>query len=246
MTTQHRPNVLIVDDDINLCEALVDLFQGAGFDAQFVTDGRSMRLRLSTASYSLMLIDLRLRDEDGMLLAQEVRSRSSLPIIMLTGQGDQNDRIRGLETAIDHFLAKPFDNRELVARSRALIRRSNEFGAFARAARWDLSVPERFRFGHWIVNVSARSLTTADGERAPLTDAEFSLLEVLIRSPNRVLSREDILAAVHGAHADLVDRSIDVLVLRLRRKIEQNPSVPVFIKTERGLGYRFSAQVSRC
>ena len=245
MDEPTRHEILIVDDDDNLCDTLSAVLESAGFAAQCAADGSTMMAKLARGAFSLVLIDLRLQNEDGMQLARELRQRSRIPIIMVTGQGDDTDRVLGLETAVDDFVMKPFNNRELVARIRALLRRSAEAG-MPRATRADPVGHARYRFERWVINLSARTLSHVDGSRCELTQGEFALLEALVLAPNRVISREQLLAMTRGADSATLDRTIDVLILRLRKKLEANPAAPAIIRTERGLGYRFAADVVRC
>jgi two-component system OmpR family response regulator len=240
-----KHQILIVDDDADLCATLIAVLEGAGFATHAVPDGPRMLQMLARGAFSLVLIDLKLQFEDGMEVARSLRQRSRIPIIMLTGHGDDTDRVLGLETAADDFVMKPFNNRELIARIRALLRRSGDVG-MGRATRTDPVSHERYRFGNWLINLTARRLERADGSECELTQAEFALLEVMVLSPNRVISREQLLSRTHSSHSEALDRTIDVLILRLRRKIEANPAQPVLIKTERGLGYCFAADLVRC
>ncbi|MDZ4360189.1 MAG: response regulator transcription factor [Variovorax sp.] len=240
-----KPEILVVDDDPEVCETLVDLLEAAGFRVQAVPDGLAMAARLDQRAFSLVIIDLRLRNEDGIELARNLRTRSRIPIIILTGQGTAADRVLGLETAVDDFIAKPFDNRELVARIRALLRRSTETG-MPRSLRTDRLSHERYLFGDWSLNITARELLHSDGSPCDLTHGEFALLEVFVLHANRVIDREQLLLKTRSAQSDVVSRTIDVLVSRLRRKIEDDPDHPRYICTERGAGYRFSANVVRC
>jgi two-component system OmpR family response regulator len=242
-TVKHE--ILIVDDDEGLCETLSAVLEGAGFAAHAVPDGAAMLAALARGAYSMVLMDLKLRHEDGMELARQLRQRSRIPIIMLTGQGDDTDRVLGLETAADDFVMKPFNNRELVARIRALLRRSTELGS-ARSSRLDPVSHERYRFAGWVINITARKLLREDGTECELTQGEFALLEVFVMSPGRIISREQLLMKTRSGESAALDRTIDVLILRLRRKIELNPAQPQIIRTERGLGYRFTTDISRC
>ena len=239
--------ILIVDDEADIRELLLDLFDAHGFSAQAVANGEAMREARQNSQFDLVLLDLRLKGEDGLMLARELREQSNIPIMMLTGKGDEMDRILGLELAADDFLMKPFNNRELVARARALLRRSasltnspNDSQLISRN-----TDHERLGFDGWVMDLTARTLTRPDGGQEQLTFAEFSLLEVLVKSANRVFSREQLLEATRGIEADVFDRTIDVLILRLRRKIEPNPRQPRYIRTERGLGYTFREEVLR-
>lgn len=241
--------ILIVDDEADIRELLLDLFDAHGFSATAVPNGQAMRAARETSEFDLVLLDLRLKGEDGLMLARELREQSNIPILMLTGKGDEMDRILGLELAADDFLMKPFNNRELVARVRALLRRSSSLSGFngngeSYQAQQN-SEHERLGFDGWVMDLTARTLSRPDGRQEQLTFAEFSLLEVLVRSANRVFSREQLLEATRGIEADVFDRTVDVLILRLRRKIEPNPRQPRYIRTERGLGYTFREEVLR-
>lgn len=242
------PRILVVDDELELRELLADLLSSHGFNPVLAADGQQMRQHLSEDHIDLMLLDLRLNGEDGMELARSVRNDSTLPILMLTGKGDETDRIIGLEIAADDFMMKPFNNRELVARIRALLRRSKTLSVSEpeSATQSGPSKGEKLCFDGWVINFAARTLSRPDGSNEQLTFAEFSLLSVLVRSPNRVYGREQLLEATRGIEADVFDRTIDVLILRLRRKIEPDPRQPRYIQTERGLGYVFRHEVLPC
>ncbi|MFC6672889.1 response regulator [Marinobacterium aestuariivivens] len=241
MTETVRPKILVVDDEADMRELLQDLLDDNGFEAVAVSNGAEMQRALNESAFSLVILDLRLRGEDGMQLARELRARSVIPIMMLTGKGDETDRILGLELAADDFLMKPFNVRELLARVRALLRRSA--GPVARSE--DLHSHQRLAFGDWILDLTARQLSRSDGTEVELTFGEFNLLEALAQAPNRILSRDQLLEMTRGDNSEVFDRTIDVLILRLRRKLEPNPRQPQYIRTERGLGYCFHGQVSR-
>ncbi len=239
--TAHR--VLILDDEADVRAWLVQVLSEAGFDCSAVDNGAAMRKALQQQPHSLVLMDLRLRNEDGLTLARELRRQSNVPIIMISGKSDETDRVLGLELVADDFLSKPFSGRELVARVRASLRRCNELSL--PGARRDDTPHERYRFGDWLLDLTARSLARSDGAPCELTPAEFALLAALVRQPGRVWSRDDLLCQFRGADAEVYDRSVDVLILRLRRKIEPNPRQPQYVRTERGLGYLFEGTVTR-
>jgi len=237
--------ILVVDDEPHMRETLVDLLESAGYRAHAVADSRGMQRALSGGNPALILLDLRLKGEDGLMLARELRKHSAIPIIILTGKGDTTDLILGLELAADDFLMKPFNPRELLARVRAVLRRANELSAVS-AEPDDTSPPrEQYCFGNWVLDVSARRLMDDKGAQCALTPGEFSMLEALVRNANCVLSREQLLERVHRVDTGVFDRTVDVLILRLRRKIERNPRQPDMIRTERGLGYVLAAPVTR-
>lgn len=245
MSANAVPHVLIVDDEVEMREMLRDLIESNGLRATAVDDGAAMRAQLAGGDYALLILDLRLRREDGLALARGVRAFSAIPIMILTGKGDETDRILGLELAADDYLMKPFNPRELLARVRALLRRAGHGfaapnGLPAQAQRHELT-----RFGDWTLDFTDRSLRDRNNRPCALTPSEYTLLEVFCRNANRVLTRDQLLDYLRGDHADVFDRTMDVLILRLRRKIERNPAHPDFIRTERGIGYLFCPQTER-
>ena len=242
MTASTAPHVLIVDDEADMRELLCDLIESNGLRATAVDDGAAMRLQLADGDYALLILDLRLRREDGLTLARAVRGSSAIPIMILTGKGDETDRILGLELAADDYLMKPFNPRELLARVRALLRRAGGELVPARAPRGQPAEHDVSRFGDWRLDFSARTLRDQNNQPCALTPSEYALLEAFVRNANRVLTRDKLLENLRGEHADVFDRTIDVLILRLRRKIERNPCHPEFIRTERGIGYIFCSQ----
>lgn len=256
MTTNPVPHVLIVDDEADMRELLCDLIESNGLRATAVEDGAAMRAELDSGNYALLILDLRLRREDGLTLARAVRETSAIPIMILTGKGDETDRILGLELAADDYLMKPFNPRELLARVRALLRRAGgEFAAAKngspasqpqnRSGTAEADEHETARFGDWTLDLTDRVLRDQNNQPCPLTPSEYALLEAFYRNANRVLTRDQLLENLRGDHTDAFDRTIDVLILRLRRKIERNPCHPELIRTERGIGYQFCTQAAR-
>jgi len=245
MTASPAPHILIVDDEVDMRELLCDLIESNGLQATAVEDGAAMRTELKAGGYALLILDLRLRREDGLALARSVRESSAIPIMILTGKGDETDRILGLELAADDYLMKPFNPRELLARVRALLRRSGGEFSTPRAAHGEPAVHDTVRFGDWTLDFSERTLRDLHSQSCALTPSEYLLLEAFVRNANRVLTRDKLLENLRGEHSDVFDRTIDVLILRLRRKIERNPCHPEFIRTERGIGYMFCTQAER-
>jgi two-component system OmpR family response regulator len=197
-----------------------------------------MRRLMEQHRFDLVVLDLMLPGEDGLSLCRDLRSRSNLPILMLTARGSEIDRIVGLEMGADDYLAKPFNPRELLARIRSILRR-------AHALPTNL-VPEEvavFRFAGWTLEVASRNVTAPDGLVVPLSGAEFRLLRVLLEHPHRVFSRDQLLELTNGREAILFDRSIDVLVGRLRKRLRDDGKEPALIKTVRGEGYVLAASV---
>jgi two-component system OmpR family response regulator len=231
--------LLVVDDEDDIREMLADYLGSYGFDVDTVADGAAMRAIMAAHSYDLVLLDLGLPGEDGLSLARELRSLPSLGIIIVTGRGQPVDRIIGLEVGADDYVAKPFELRELLARVRSVLRRVKAAAPAAAA-----EAGERLCFDGWQIDLVARSLWRQDGQPVPLTTGEFELLAVFARHPNRVLSRDELMDALHRREASPYDRSIDVQVGRLRRKIERDPAQPELIKSVRGIGYVFTARVT--
>ena len=246
MTAEQAAHVLIVDDEADMRELLCDLIESAGLRATAVEDGAAMRAELESGGYSLLILDLRLRREDGLTLARSVRAASAIPIMILTGKGDETDRILGLELAADDYLMKPFNPRELLARVRALLRRTGgEFLPLPSAPRAAAAGHAIVRFGGWTLDLTERTLRDRNSQPCALTPSEFALLETFTRNPDRVLTREWLLEQLRGEESEAFDRTVDVLILRLRRKIERNAAHPEFIRTERGLGYLFRLNAER-
>ncbi len=241
MDPKHR--ILILDDEPEVLAWIGSVLKDGGLDYSAVGNGAAMRAALGAQPHSLVIMDLRLHEEDGLLLARELRKTSTVPIIMMTGKGDETDRILGLEMAADDYLTKPFSGRELLARVRATLRRYTELSQ--PTARQDVAPQERYLFDDWILNMSARSLSRNNGAICELTRGEFALLAAFVRHANRVWSRDELLAQFRGNEVETYDRSVDVLILRLRRKIEPNPRQPIYIRTERGMGYLFGVAVVR-
>jgi two-component system OmpR family response regulator len=231
-------HILIVDDEPRVRTLLRRCLEGEGFAVSEAKDGAEMRRRLEREAVSLITLDLNLGAENGLDLAREIRKERNIPIIMLTGKGDAIDRVVGLEVGADDYLAKPFEMRELVARVRAVLRR-------AQPAERPSSAGQRYTFAGWTFDIDQRSLKRGDGAEQDLTTSEFNLLEAFVKRPHRVLSRDDIMDLLKGQDWSPLDRSIDNLVARLRKKVELDPDRPTLIKTVRGVGYTFSAHVER-
>jgi len=232
-------HVLIVDDDPAIRKMITRYFEEQDMPVVAVAGRAELNQQFARGEPGLIVLDLRLGQEDGLDLLREIRARSDVPIIIMTGhRRDEVDRVVGLELGADDYITKPFGLRELLARVRAVLRRQ-ELGRVARQRD-----PERggYRFNGWVLERRGRRLSDADGQPVPLTKSEYALLLAFLEAPQRTLSREHLLQATR-VHEDIFDRSIDVQVLRLRRKLEPNPSAPKIIKTERGLGYVFSLTV---
>ncbi|HYD99550.1 MAG TPA: response regulator [Alphaproteobacteria bacterium] len=236
---ERSRHLLVVDDDAEIRRLLSRFLSQHGFRVTAVGNGREMRQALQDWRIDLVVLDLMLPGEDGIALCRELRTKSSLPVIMLTAMVEENDRILGLEIGADDYLGKPFNPRELVARIRAVFRRSG-------APEEPAALPEgqrTVRFNGWTVDVGRRELRSPDSVVVDLTSGEFALLSAFISHPQRVLSRDQLVDMTRGQSAALFDRSIDIQVCRLRRKIESDNKEPSLIKTVRGEGYVFTAPV---
>jgi len=239
-TTLIQPHVLAIDDDPAMRQLIADYLGENELRVTAVATGEEMERTLAEQAIDVVVLDLRLKSEDGMELARRLRQASTIPIIMVTGKRDEADRVMGLELGADDYITKPFSPRELLARVRAVLRRYRIVQDVLPAR------DERrraYRFGGWELNLRTRRLTSPAGERIELTNGEFSLLQAFCAAPQRVLSRDQLLELSRLNRAEVYDRSIDVQILRLRRKIEPNAAEPEYIKTERGAGYIFDVPV---
>jgi DNA-binding response OmpR family regulator len=234
------PHILIVDDDPLIRDALHEYFSSNELRVNVASSGTEMTGILVDHAIDLVVLDLRLAGEDGMVLARKLREESAIPIIILTGVCDDADRIMGLELGADDYLTKPFSPRELLARVRTVLRRTRG-KALTDTKRRSVRA---YRFASFELNIRTRRLAKPQlGQRIELTNREFNLLAALVAAPQRVLTRDELLAESRVHDNEVYDRCIDVQVLRLRRKIEIDPSQPQFILTERGVGYSFNSPV---
>ncbi|MEM7351148.1 MAG: response regulator [Acidobacteriota bacterium] len=233
------PHILIVDDDAEIRDLLSRFLTQHGLRATTAGDGRQMEQRLRCGRFDLLVLDLMLPGEDGLSLCRRLRADSALPIIMLTAVGEETDRIVGLELGADDYVTKPFNPRELLARIKAVLRRVGDAGQRAAGG------GQQFEFDGWRLDAGRRELHAPDGVLVPLTGGELDLLIAFAEHPRRVLSRQQLLDLTRGRMAAPFDRSIDVQVSRLRRKIEDDPKAPTLIKTVRSGGYLFTPAVVR-
>jgi two-component system, OmpR family, response regulator len=231
------PHLLIIDDDREICALLTKFMVQHGYRVSSAGDGPAMMKALEAARIDLVVLDLMLPGEDGLSLCRRIRAVSTLPIIMLTAVGEETDRIIGLEMGADDYLAKPFNPRELLARIKAVLRRTG-------AARAATSPAGRvLAFDGWRLDTARRQLFSPEDVLVPLRAGEYELLLAFLDHPQRVLSRDQLLDLARGRNASPFDRSVDVQVSRLRRKIEPHPAEPRLIQTVRGGGYVFSSAV---
>jgi two-component system OmpR family response regulator len=225
--------VLVVDDDPAVRRMLVDYLSTHGYEVREAVSGAAMRKELERAVPAVVLLDIGLPGEDGLTLARYLRERHELGIIMVTGAGDVVDRVAGLEVGADDYIAKPFDPRELRARLKSVLRRlESKPGKKAPAA-------EKIPVGRCLLDMKSRTLTDAKGREIAITAMEFELLRALIEHPNQVLSRDQLLTMTRNREWEPFDRSIDIRITRLRRKVEDDPAHPRAIRTVRGAGYMF-------
>jgi two-component system OmpR family response regulator len=244
-TPSSHPHILVVDDDPAMRELICEYLSENELRVTPAASGAEMAAVLKESVVDLILLDLRLAGEDGMQLARQVRESSDMPVIIVTGKREEADRVMGLEIAADDYVTKPFSNRELLARVRSVLRRYQSRHDESTTARNDTR--RAYRFDGWELNVLTRRLVNPAGAVVDLSNGEFNLLLAFCEAPRRVLSRDQLLEASRLHGAEVYDRSIDVQIVRLRRKLAPDPASPQpqYIQTRRGAGYMFEAQVER-
>ncbi len=220
--------ILVVDDDPGLRELLDGYLRDSGYEVQTVGDGEAMREELARASFDLIVLDLMLPGEDGLTLCRRLRAHSGVPILMLTARGDEFERVLGLEMGADDYLAKPFSPRELLARIRSILRRAGDRGGEATS---------RIGFDGWALDLAAHHLIDPEGVVVVLSTGEFRLLRALAENLNRVLTRDQLIDAIAGREANRLERTVDVLVSRLRKRLRDDAREPRMIRTVRSEGY---------
>lgn len=237
-------HILIVDDDPEMCNLISHFFKKHGFLVTSVPDGKEMLPLLEQESINLVVLDLMLPGEDGLVLCRNLRATSNIPVIIVSAKGDDLDRIIGLEMGADDYLPKPFHPRELLARVRSVLRRARS-----------TSQPEKvvttgeqnivYYFAGWRLDLPTRQLYSPQEEKVFLSGSEFAMLCIFLNFPNQVLSREHLLECSYGRESESYDRTIDMQISRLRRRLREDPKTPTLIKTVRGLGYVLSARVEK-
>jgi DNA-binding response OmpR family regulator len=238
MPESIAPHILVVDDDAQIRALLEEYLAASGLRVSAVASGKHMSQILTDEAIDLIVLDLRLAGEDGMAIVRTLRDQSAIPIVMLTGVRDEADRVMGLELGADDYLTKPFSPRELLARIRTVLRRTKS--AAPGAVHRDIRA---YRFAEFELNLRTRRLKPRDGRDIALTNGEFNLLAALLSAPERILTRDQLLEASRVYDNEVYDRAIDIQILRLRRKLEEDPAQPKFIVTERGVGYIFKCPV---
>ncbi|MEO8922730.1 MAG: response regulator [Caldimonas sp.] len=238
--TAKLEHLLVVDDDVDIRHLLRDYLQEHGYRVTAIADGLGLRAALAAGEPDMIILDVMLPGQDGITLCRTVRTRSEIPIIMLTARGEDTDRIVGLEVGADDYLAKPFNPRELLARVKSVLRRAKSLPANLR-----LDAPRRFNFAGWSLDAVTRNLVSAQRVVVPLSGTEFKLLRVLLDHPGQVLTRDQLIELMLSRDAGPFDRALDVQISRLRHRLGDDAKEPAIIKTVRGQGYVLAAAVTR-
>lgn len=241
------PHILVVDDEQRIRTMLNRYLTGEGFRVSEAADGSAMRAVLAQNSIDLVLLDLMMAGEDGFNLARQIRQTSAIPIVMLTGKGDLIDKVAGLEAGADDYISKPFHLREVLARIRTILRRTQTSAPLQTPGNTQQPNADEGKiltFENWRLDLVKRELSHGNGEIVPLTSGEFDLLRIFALNANRVLNRDQLMDQVKGREWSAYDRAIDTQIVRIRKKIERDPGSPQLIKTVRGAGYIFAAQVT--
>lgn len=241
MTQQH---IAVVDDEPDITRLLANYLGGNGFRVTELYDGPTLMALMHSDPPDMVLLDIRLPNDDGLVLARRLREHWRTGIILVTGRADPVDKVVGLEVGADDYVTKPFDLRELLARIKAVLRRMSAEAAAAAPHSGESPASQRFRFSGWLLDCAGRRLLAADGREVGLTTGEFDLLRVFVTHPGRVLSRDFLLESTRGRESAPFDRAVDVLVGRLRKKIEANPSHPELLKSVRSAGYVLAPPVT--
>ncbi|OYU91115.1 MAG: DNA-binding response regulator [Bradyrhizobiaceae bacterium PARB1] len=235
-----NPHIIVVDDEAPAREMVGDYLKMHGFTVTLCDGGKSLRSEIETKVPDLVVLDLNMPEEDGLSIIRDLKSRTNVPVIMLTATASPIDRVVGLELGADDYIAKPCELRELMARIRSVLRRSVPSQKAAEAAPATNSKNHLVRFGTKWLDLEAQALRDEEGNEHPLTASEFGLLKVFAANPKRVLSRERLLELANARDAEAFDRAVDLRIMRIRRKIEPDPAKPAVIRTIRGGGYLFS------
>ena len=238
-------HILVVDDEDAVRTLLRECFELEGYRVSEAKDGAGLSAQLALGEVDLITLDLNLGGENGLELARLIRSERNVPIVMITGKGDTIDRVVGLELGADDYIAKPFHVREVIARVRAVLRRYAGPTPAPAASLIQVAAEERYGFDRWTLDVSKRELKDDTGAVQELTTAEFDMLKMFAERPSRVLSRDNIMDLLKGHEWSPFDRSIDALIVRVRRKIELASDAPRIIKTVRGVGYVMAIDVRK-
>ena len=239
MTDSDTPRILLVDDEPSIREPLSDYLAGQGFAVTAAASAAEARSVLRAQGVDLVVSDIMMPGEDGLSLTRHLHETSNIPVILLTARAEDTERIVGLEIGADDYVVKPFNPRELVARIRTVLRRTQAGGRTLDAG------GVSYAFGPWVLRETERVLVDSDGSEVALSSGEYHLLHALVRHPRQVMSRDRLLDLVRGREAEIFDRAIDNLVSRLRKKIEEDPAHPQLVKTVWGGGYTLACEVKR-
>lgn len=239
-TVRTLPRVLIVEDEDDIREPLARYLSRSNFQVTAVDSAEAARRALAATAFDLLILDIMLPGDEGLSLTRDIRRTTEIPVVLVTARTETSDRIAGLELGADDYVCKPFDVRELAARMRTVLRRARPAPDHT-----DVSAGERYAFGDWTLDVETRCLRRGGDEPRLLTTGEFRLLHVLVRHPGRMLSRDQLLDLTASREAEPFDRSIDNQVSRLRRRLEDDPRDPRWVKTVWGAGYMLAAKVVR-
>ncbi|RJF74693.1 response regulator [Rhodopseudomonas palustris] len=243
----QNPHIIVVDDEAPAREMVGDYLKMHGFAVTLCDGGKSLRAEIAVKVPDLVVLDLNMPEEDGLSIIRDLKAKTNVPVIMLTATASPIDRVVGLELGADDYVAKPCELRELMARIRSVLRRAapRPAEAPAPAAPAKPANEQLVRFGTKWLDLEAQSLRDDDGNEHPLTASEFGLLKVFAANPKRVLSRERLLELANARDAEAFDRAVDLRIMRIRRKIEPDPTKPAVIRTIRGGGYLFSPASER-
>ena len=230
----ENSKILFVDDDQRLCRLVKRYLEHGGFRVSCASCGEELHALMEKEHFDLLLLDIMLPGKDGLALAHEIRTRSSIPIIFLTARADVDDKVSGLEVGADDYITKPFEEKELLARVQTVLRRTRNTSSVLRT---------EAHFAGWKLNLLNQTLTSPAGERVDITSNEYRLLSTMVSRPNVTIRREEILHMLSGREWSPLDRSADMAISKLRKKIEQNPNKPELIRTIRNKGYQLTAAV---
>ena len=236
MLSMQKQKILIVDDDQRLCRLLARYLEQDGYETESTTDGDEIHRMLLVDSFDLILLDIMMPGKDGLALAQEVRNQSDIPIIFLSARADITDKVSGLEIGADDYITKPFEEKELLARIHSVLRRTRSDEA-------KRDKKSQAVFAGWKFNLASQTLSSPEGKQVDITTSEYQLLAMMVTRPYVAISRDHILNIISGRKWTPLDRSADMAISKLRRKIESNPDKPMLIKTVRNKGYQLAANV---
>lgn len=236
---KKQTKVLVIDDEPDICAIVEMVLSDAGYDVSVLTKGNEALAHVENNGIELVVLDLGLPDVDGLGLTRTLKERTDVSVVILSGRGETTEKIIGLEIGADDYMSKPFEPRELLARVRSVLRQKSK------TVEKDVQGSQNLIFDGWDLDLMVRTLSSPEGEPVPMSSGEFNLLKAFASHPNRVLSRDQLLDYTHDLDTPAFDRSVDVQIARLRKKIEPDPKNPSYIKTIRNAGYLFTAKVEQ-